>query len=105
MGYFALLRLFLSGIPEKLHRSKLAHIAILTAILWLNVDATNDNYINVSQRITLKMDIVTPMELDAMESLCILNLNPIKGILYDKDTICTPEVKEFFYERMDYKSH
>lgn len=103
MGFVALLHRLFVLIPQKLRDSKMGHTIILLVIMGLHIEHVNAQYKITAQRIELRLAIVTPVELDAMEGLCILNLNPIKDLLYDKEQICTPGVKEFFYERLDNK--
>lgn len=103
MSFAALLHRLFFLIPQKLRDSKMGHMIILLVIMGYHIENVNSQYMITSQRIELRMSIVTPAELDTMEELCILNLNPIRDLLYDKEHICTPGVKEFFYERLDNK--
>lgn len=88
-------------IPTWLHETKWGYTIIILVIMTMHLDHMNQTMLIVSQRIELRMDIVTPAELDIMENLCIYDVNPIKAYLYDRENICTKEVKEFFYERVD----
>ena len=103
MTVFAMFYRTITLIPQNLRDSKMGHVIILMTILFLEIDYTNTQYTIITQRIELGFPIVTPAELDSLEGLCILNINPIRGLLYNKELICTPAVKEFFYERLDKK--
>ena len=104
MTFIMLMHRLWNIVPQKLRNLKWAQLTILTLLATLQVSHMEESYIIISQRIELRMDVVTPAELDIMEDLCILNVNPIKKMLYDRNSICSPGVKEFFYERMGIKS-
>ena len=103
MTVFAMVYRFLILIPQNLRDSKMGHVIILMTILFLEIEAANTQYTIITQRIELGFPSITPTELDSLEGLCILNINPIRGLLYNKELICTPAVKGFFYERLDKK--
>lgn len=104
MGLFLLAQRTWGLLPPEVRDLKWLFVMLVFFIGQLYVDSTESQYIIISQRMTLAMSIVTPKEIDMMEELCVVGFTPIKSLIYDKKAICTPEMKEFFYERVATKN-
>lgn len=75
------------------------YVTILISIGSLYIEHMEAQYIISSQRITLKMPIVTPYELDVLERFCVYDSNPVRRVLLDRKQICTEGVIKFFYDK------
>ncbi len=91
-------------VPDTFKTPMAVYLVSLILLGDIIVRDTETSYIIISQRMQLGMSVVTPYEIDLMEDLCILGKSPLKKMLYNTKLICTTEIKEFFYARLDKKS-
>lgn len=103
MYFVVLINKIWNFLPNGIRNPKWLYVLVILLIGELHVEHMRTSYKIISQRIELQMNNVTPAELSLMETLCILNTNPLNEIIYSKTDLCTPKVKEFYYERLDSK--